>query len=347
MSKQSSKQALRRHSVGAMPCRVLLRMLCGIQFFKAATNQIQIHYRSVKKGCVSTKHSSSSKHNETNGNRTLSESVQCVMCGDSVSDADISKHFKETHNVSKNLEMFLSIQEKFQLTLRNHEDVGIVSLVEVKPGTPGLGRPESLGSETLCFYSMDGEASSRSSEASSPKSPRNSIAQESARDRDTMSNRPETPTLAYQSPDTGDFSARFVSSTSFMSATSEQEDFSLVNLHMQQSSSGSNVDMAEAMDMKPGQDGRLHGDAARGVQDKEPGQDGRLHGDAARGVQEPSAGLQTQDEECGLVKGKLDIHKNVFRFFRNYAFMYFLSFRGHQHGLGRQLPKESEKQQRP
>ena len=305
-------------------------MLCGIQFFKAATNQIQIHYRSVKKGCVSTKHSSSSKHNETNGNRTLSESVQCVMCGDSVSDADISKHFKETHNVSKNLEMFLSIQEKFQLTLRNHEDVGIVSLVEVKPGTPVLGRPESLGSETLCFYSMDGEASSRSSEASSPKSPRNSIAQESDRDRDTMSNRPGTPTLAYQSPDTGDFSARFVSSTSFMSATSEQEDFSLVNLHMQQSSSGSNVDMAESMDM-----------------DKEPGQDGRLHGDAARGVQEPSAGLQTQDEECGLVKGKLDIHKNVFRFFRNYAFMYFLSFRGHQHGLGRQLPKESEKQQRP
>ena len=31
-----------------------------------------------------------------------------------------------------------------------------------------------------------------------------------------------------------------------------------------------------------------------------PGQDGGLHGDAHRGVQEPSAGLQAQDEECCL-----------------------------------------------
>ena len=31
-----------------------------------------------------------------------------------------------------------------------------------------------------------------------------------------------------------------------------------------------------------------------------PGQDGGLHGDAHRGVQEPSAGLQAQDKECCL-----------------------------------------------
>lgn len=107
------------------------------------------------------------------------------------------------------------------------------SLAEAKSGEPGLMRTESLVSETLSFYSMDGEVSS-------PKSPRSSIGQESARDKDTISNRTETPTLAYQSPDNGDFStepksslSRSVSSTSFMSATSEQEDFGLVNLHMQ------------------------------------------------------------------------------------------------------------------
>ena len=105
-----------------------------------------------------------------------------------------------------------------------------------EPG--GLVRTESLVSDTLSFYSFDGEASSRPSEVSSPKSPRSSLAPESS--RDTMSNRTETPTLAYQSQDTDDFSAepksslsRSVSSTSFMSATSEQEDFGLVNLHMQ------------------------------------------------------------------------------------------------------------------
>ena len=213
---------------------------------------------------MSTKASSSSKHNE---NRMFSENVHCVMCGDSV--YDISKHFQETHKVCKNLQVFLLIQEKLQPALRvdHNEDVG---LGEVKPGSSGLGRPESLDSETLSFYSMDGEASSRSrsSEASSPKSLRNSITQESAQDRDTMSNRTETSTLAYQSP---------------AEDMDKDKEPGLVRSLV-----------SEMLSCSP-----LHHHAP-----------GRLQGDAVRAVQEPPAGPQTQDEECGPDEGKLDIHNN-------------------------------------
>ena len=118
------------------------------------------------------------------------------------------------------------------------------SLAEIKDdGHSALVRTESLVSETLSFYSFDGEPSARPSVVSSPKSPRSSIDQDvpaQQKDKDTLSNRTETPTLAYQSPEMEDISgepksslSRSVSSTSFMSATSEQEDFGLVNLHMQ------------------------------------------------------------------------------------------------------------------
>ena len=112
------------------------------------------------------------------------------------------------------------------------------SLIEVKHDPAILIRTESLVSEALSFYSLDGEQSSRPSAASSPKSPRSSEYQDV--EKDTLSNITVTPTLAYQNPDIEDLSgevkysiSRSVSSTSFISATSEQEDYGLVNLHMQ------------------------------------------------------------------------------------------------------------------
>ena len=138
-----------------------------------------------------------------------------------------------------NVDTVADMPRKVSRSPSRHQSSASLAEEAKQDPAPPLVRTESLISETLSFYSLDGD---RPSSASSPKSPRSSsVAPEAGRDKDSASTRTETPTIAYQSPDMEtEFSAepksslsRSVSSTSFMSATSEQEDFGLVNLHMQ------------------------------------------------------------------------------------------------------------------
>ena len=228
----------------------------------------------------------SNKSRELSSKRKHSECLKCMMCGESVED--IRYHLRSTHKITMNIQLFIDMHETAPKPLKRNKNV---IEMDCETSSSGFVRSNTLEKQPL-------QKSSSGSNVDMAEVHRK-ISKQTERHADTKLKEP-----GLVSTESSVSAASEASSPkSFLHPEKHQSLSSLAEAKPEESGLVRTVSVVSAtLSCSP-----LHHHA--------PGQDGQLHGDAAQGVQEPHAALQTQDEECGLDNGKLDIHKNVLRFF--------------------------------
>ena len=206
----------------------------------------------------------SQKSRELSSKRKHSECLKCMMCGESVED--IRYHLRSTHKITMNIQIFVDMHETAPKPPKRNKNV-----IEMNCETSSSGFVRSNTLEKQPLQKLSSGSNVDMAEV------HGKISQQPERHADTKLKEPG-----------------LVSTESLVSAASEASSPKSL-LHPEKHQSLSSLAEAKPEEPRLLRTVSLVSEALSysPLHHHPPGQDGRLHGDAARGVQEPSAGLQT------------------------------------------------------